>query len=58
MSTPEKKYFFARERARHFANRTPDMRYLVMDEDLLGLESYLERLKAYNDAYEKAEIGT
>jgi len=46
-STPEKPFAFAPDRARHFANRTPDMRYLIMDEELLDLEGYLERLKAY-----------
>lgn len=46
-STGEKAYVFAPDRARHFANRTPDMRYLILDEELLDLEGYLERLKAY-----------
>jgi len=46
-STSEKPYVFAPDRARHFANRTPDMRYLILDEELLDLEGYLTRLKAY-----------
>jgi len=54
-STPEKPYVFAPDRARHFANRTPDMRYLIMDEELLDLEGYLERLKAYISDY-KAQL--
>ena len=28
------------------------MRYLIVDEELLGLEDYLERLKAYIADYE------
>ncbi len=55
-STGDHKYFYKRERARHFANRTADMRYLLVDEDLLDLEGYLERLKVYNDAYEQNEV--
>jgi len=51
MSTPDKPYVFAPDRARHFANRTPDMRYLIIDEELLGLEDYLEKLKKYIEDY-------
>ena len=50
-ATPDKPYVFSPDRARHFANRTPDMRYLIMDEELLDLEDYLERLKAYIEDY-------
>ena len=46
-STEEKSYVFSPDRARHFANRTPDMRYLIMDEELLDLEGYLEKLDEY-----------
>jgi len=53
-STPEKPFVFAPDRARHFANRTPDMRYLILDEERLDLEGYLERLKAYIADYEEA----
>jgi hexosaminidase len=52
LSLPEKPFLFSPDRARHFANRTPDMRYLIVDEELLGLEDYLERLKAYIADYE------
>jgi hypothetical protein len=45
-AAPEKPYVFAPDRARHFANRTPDMRYLIRDEELLDLEGYLARLNA------------
>lgn len=47
MSTPEKQFFFRQDRARHFANRTPDMTYLIYDEQLLGIEEHLEKLQAY-----------
>ncbi|MBN1674633.1 MAG: beta-N-acetylhexosaminidase [Kiritimatiellae bacterium] len=51
LSLPEKPYRHARDRARHFANRTPDMSYLILDEQRLELEEYLERLKVYNAKY-------
>ena len=47
-------YVFAPDRARHFANRTPDMRYLILDEELLDLEGYLDRLENYLSEYEAA----
>jgi hypothetical protein len=50
-ATSERPYVFAPDRARHFANRTPDMRYLIVDEELLDLEGYLERLEAYLAEY-------
>jgi hexosaminidase len=49
---PGKPYVFARERARHYANRTPDMTYLILDEQLLDLEGYLAKLKDYIFEYE------
>ncbi len=51
MNTPEKKYFFQQDRTRHFANRRPDMDYLIYDEQLLDLEGWLEKLKAYMEKY-------
>lgn len=51
MTTAEKKYFYQQDRARHFAHRTPDMTYLIYDEQLLDLEGYLEKLKAYMEKY-------
>lgn len=51
METEEKKFFFQQDRARHFANRTPDLTYHIYDEQLLGLEEYLEKLKAYRDFF-------
>ena len=47
MSTKNKEYFWQQDRARHFANRRPDMTYLIYDEQLLDMEGYLEELKAY-----------
>lgn len=51
MSTDGKKYFFEQDRTRHFANRTADMTYLIVDEQQLGLEDYLARLREYNQFY-------
>jgi hypothetical protein len=53
MSLPGKPYVFARDRARHFANRTADMSYLILDEQLLDLEGYLAKLKTYTADYRK-----
>lgn len=53
LSTAEKKYFFQQDRARHFANRVPDMTYLIYDEQQLGLEEYSAKLKEYMDYYKK-----
>lgn len=51
MSSSEKKYFYKMDRSRHYANRTADMSYLIYDEQLLDLEGYLEKLKAYREAF-------
>jgi hypothetical protein len=51
LSTADKKYFYQQDRARHFANRRPDMTYLICDEEQLDLEGYLEKLKAYMVKY-------
>ncbi len=51
MDTDEKKFFFQQDRARHFANRTPDLTYHIYDEQLLGLENYLDKLTAYRDFF-------
>ena len=53
MSTKNKEYFWQQDRARHFANRTPDMTYLIYDEQLLDMEGYLEELKAYMKYYKE-----
>jgi len=51
METAEKKYFYQQDRARHFANRKPDMSFLIYDEQQLDLEGYLEKLKIYMEKY-------
>jgi hypothetical protein len=51
MSTPEKKYFYQQDRARHYAHRTADMSYLIYDEQLLDMEGYLKKLETYMDYY-------
>ncbi len=53
MSTKDKKYFYQQDRARHFANRRPDMSYLIYDEQLLDMEGYLKKLKAYMQYYKE-----
>ncbi len=53
MDTPDKKFFFQQDRARHFAFRRADMSYLIYDEQMLGLEDYLAKLKDYTDWYKK-----
>ena len=51
MSTAGKKYFFQQDRARHYANRTADMSFLIYDEQKLDMEGYLKNLEAYMDYY-------
>ncbi len=53
MSTAGKTYFYQLDRARHFANRKPDMSFLIYDEQLLNMEGYLKDLKNYMDYYKK-----
>ncbi|MBK7713738.1 MAG: family 20 glycosylhydrolase [Bacteroidales bacterium] len=50
-STADKKYFWQQDRARHFGFRRPDMSFLIYDEQLLDMEGYLEKLKAYTDNF-------
>ena len=52
MSTSDKQYFYKPDRARHFANRTPDMSYMIYDEQLLDMEGYLERLREYRKTFQ------
>ncbi|MBE9510204.1 MAG: hypothetical protein IMY71_04935 [Bacteroidetes bacterium] len=56
MSTKNKKYFWQQDRARHYANRRPDMTFLIYDEQLLDMEGYLEELKAYMEYYKGAYL--
>lgn len=51
LSTADKKYFFQQDRARHYANRVADMRYLIVDEDQLDMEGYLDALRKYMAYY-------
>jgi hypothetical protein len=51
MSTPGKKYLHARDQQRNFANRRPDLSFMICDEESLGLENYLRDLKEYVDFY-------
>jgi hypothetical protein len=51
MSTKEKKYFFEQDRTVHFANRAPDMTYLIIDEKNLDLEGFLAKLQGYITFY-------
>lgn len=51
MATGNKKYFFEQDRTRHFANRKPDMTYLIYDEQKLGMEQWLTSLKQYMEEY-------
>jgi len=53
MSTPDKQFFHQQDRARHFAFRQADMSYLVCDEQMLGLEDYLAKLKEYTSWYKQ-----
>lgn len=53
-STPEKPYVHARDQQRNFANRRPDLSFMIYDEEMLGLEEYLENLDRFmNDYSEK-----
>jgi len=56
LSLPSKAFFHARDRARHFANRTASMQFLVIDEERLDLEGYLERLRRCIADYEAAHL--
>lgn len=55
-STDDKPYFFQQDRARHFAHRTPDMSYLIYDEELLDIEGYLDDLKEYTAWYKETYL--
>ena len=56
MSTPEKKYVHGRDQQRNFANRRPDLSFMIYDEQLLGLEKYLEQLQDYIAWYNKTYL--
>jgi hexosaminidase len=56
LSTPEKTFFWQQDRARHFAFRRPDMSFLIYDEQLLDMEGYLEKLKAYIEFFKNTSF--
>ncbi len=56
MSTPDKKYVHGRDQQRNFANRRPDLSFMIYDEQLLGLEQYLEDLQAYVSWYQHSYL--
>ncbi len=53
MSTPDKKYVHGRDQQRNFANRRPDLSFMICDEQMLGLEDYLADLKKYMAWYKE-----
>ncbi len=55
-STPEKKYVHGRDQQRNFANRRPDLSFMIYDEQLLGLEEYLEQLNKYTMWYKESYL--
>jgi len=55
-STKSKVFFHMQDRARHFANRRPDMSFLICDEQLLDLEGYLIKLNEYIYYYKQTYL--
>ena len=55
-STENKPFFWQQDRARHFAFRRPDMTFLIYDEQLLDMEGYLAKLKAYIEYFKGAGL--
>ena len=56
MSLPGKKYVHGRDQQRNFANRRPDLTFMICDEQLLGLEDYLSKLREYIYWYKKTYL--
>jgi len=56
MSTPQKKYVHGRDQQRNFANRRPDLSFMICDEQMLGLEDYLANLKKYMKWYRENKL--
>ncbi len=56
LSINSRQYFFQQDRGRHFANRQPDMTYLIYDEEKLDVEGYLEKIKSYSKYYEETYL--
>lgn len=57
MSTQNKNFFFEQDRTVHYANRTPDMTFLIVDEQKLDLEGYLVDLVKYKNFYHDRYLG-
>lgn len=51
MSTTDKKYVHARDQQRNFANRRPDLSFMICDEQAIGLEEYRAKLIEYMAVY-------
>ena len=56
MSTPDKKYVHARDQQRNFANRRPDLSFMICDEQALGLEEYRAKLIEYMGMYKSTYL--
>ncbi len=57
LSLPGRPFSHQQDRARHFAFRRADMSYLICDEQSLGLEEYLRKLRDYSAWYAKQMNG-
>jgi hypothetical protein len=53
LTTAGKEFFWQQDRARHFGFRRPDMSFLIYDEQLLDMDGYLEKLKAYTGFFKE-----
>ena len=56
MSLPGKPYVHGRDMQHNFANRRPDLSFMIYDEQLLGLEDYLAKLNEYIDWYKENKL--
>jgi hypothetical protein len=56
MSLPGKEYLHARDRQRNFANRRPDLSFMIYDEEMLGLEQYIQDLADYMEGYKNSYL--
>jgi hypothetical protein len=56
MSLPGKPYVHGRDMQRNFANRRPDLTFMIYDEQLLGLEDYLADLEEYIAWYRENKL--
>ncbi len=56
LSTPDKQYVHGRDRQRNFANRRPDLSFMIYDEQQLGLERYREELRQYMQWYRETYL--